>query len=272
MDVQTIAVTIASGTALGVVIWVLAKVGKALIKIAEALAAAAVVFLMIWLAIKALLWALRQTVTHWRTSLTVGGVLAWWHWWGWVSLVVTAAVVAGLLIGWRLVNLASFDAWAGRYLRAWWLRWTVYAPKLPEWLHVCGLGIKKDAAPVVVAITPLGRTLGRRRPPVRAQLPRVVGVRSGASWDEVRVRLVPGQKPEDFDDAARALASARGLSRCQVRELAANVVSIDFQRRNLLADAIACPDLDDLAGVAGASVDLRRDSGGGDPNNPDRIS
>jgi S-DNA-T family DNA segregation ATPase FtsK/SpoIIIE len=167
-------------------------------------------------------------------------------------------VTAGLLIGWRLVNLASFDAWAGRYLRAWSLRWTVYAPKLPEWLYACGLGIKQDAAPVIVAITPLGRTLGRRRPPVRAQLPKVVAVRSGASWDEVRVRLVPGQKPEDFDDAARALASARGVSRCQVRELTPNVVSIDFQRRNLLADPVACRDLDQLASVSGESVDLRR--------------
>ena len=65
---------------------------------------------------------------------------------------------------------------------------------------------------------------------MRAQLPTVLGVRSGASWDEVRVRLVPGQKPEDFDEAARALASARGVARCQVRELTPNVVSIDFFR------------------------------------------
>jgi S-DNA-T family DNA segregation ATPase FtsK/SpoIIIE len=168
------------------------------------------------------------------------------------------AVVAGTLIGWRLINLTSFDAWAGRYLRAWWLRWTVYAPKLPDWLHACGLGIRQDAAPVIVAVSPLWRGFSGRRPPMRPQLPVVVGVRSGASWDEVRVRLVPGQKPEDFDDAARALASARGVARCQVRELAPNVVSIDFQRRNLLAEPVACQDLEKLAGVAGESVDLRR--------------
>jgi S-DNA-T family DNA segregation ATPase FtsK/SpoIIIE len=35
-------------------------------------------------------------------------------------------------------------------------------------------------------------------------------------------------------------------------------VSIDFQRRNLLADPVACPDLTDLANVEGKSVDLRR--------------
>jgi S-DNA-T family DNA segregation ATPase FtsK/SpoIIIE len=83
-------------------------------------------------------------------------------------------------------------------------------------------------------------------------------VRSGASWDEVWVRLVPGQKPEDFDEVTRALASARGVTRCQARELTPNVVSIDFQRRNLLADPVSCPDLVTLAGISGGSVDLRR--------------
>jgi len=257
MDVQMIAVLTAAGAALGIVVWVLAKIGRGLIKIAEALAAAAAVIFVLWLVIKALGWAWRQTFTHWRTSLTVIAVLAWWHWWGWTSLVVISGVVAGTLTGWRLLDLRSFDAWAGRHLRSWWLRWTVYSPKLPEWLLACGLGIKQDVAPVVVALAPLGRSFrrGRRRP--EALLPRVLGVRSGASWDEVRVRLIPGQKPEDFDQTARALASARGVGRCQVRELTPNVVSIDFQRRNLLADPVACSDLAHLARFGGG-MDLRR--------------
>ena len=142
-----IALVLAGGAALGVVVWVLAKLGKALIKIAEALAAAAVVLFAVWLVIKAVVWALRQVLTHWRTSLTVLAMVAWWHWWGGASLALTAGVVAGVLTGWRLVDLASFDAWAGRHLRAWWLRWTVYAPKLPQWLHACGLSIKPDAVP-----------------------------------------------------------------------------------------------------------------------------
>jgi DNA segregation ATPase FtsK/SpoIIIE, S-DNA-T family len=258
MDALTIAMVIAGGGALGIIVWALAKVGTVLIKIAEALAAAAVVVFALWLTIKAVLWTLRQTLTHWRTSLTVVGVLAWWHWWGWPSLALTLGLVVGVLTGWRLIDLVSFDAWAGRYLRSWWLRWTLYSAKLPDWLHACGLGIKQDTAPVVVALTPLGRTLGRTRRPVRALLPTVVGVRSGASWDEVRVRLVPGQKPEDVDEATRALASARGVARCQVRELTPNVVSIDFQRRNLLADPVTCPDLATLAEIQGGAVDLRR--------------
>ncbi len=254
-----IAVVVAGLGGLGVVVWVLAKLGKALIKIAEVLAAAAVVVLALWLMVKAVVWALRQTLTHWRTSLAVVALLAWW---GWSSLVVTVGVVVGVLTGWRLVSVASFDAWAGRYLRAWSRRWAIYAPKFPDWLHACGLSVTQDAAPVVVTLSPLGRALGRSRSRsrsrVRAEIPRVVGVRSGASWDEVRVRLVPGQKPEGFDEAARALASARGVARCQVRELTPNVVSIDFQRRNLLTDPVPCPDLSTLTGIHGGAVDLRR--------------
>src|SRR5918997_1350636 len=258
MNAYLITLLMAGGAVLGVVVWVLAKLGKALITVAEALAAAAVVVFVVWLVIKAVVWALRQVLTHWRTSLTLLATVAWWHWWGWASLALTAAVVTVMFIGWRLVDLASFDAWAGRYLRAWWLRWTVYAPKLPEWLHACGLSIKPDAMPIVVTVNPLGRTLRRGRRQVTVQLPTVLGVRSGASWDEVRVRLVPGQKPEDFDEAARTLASARGVARCQVRELTPNVVSIDFQRRNLLAEPVSCPDLATLAGINGRTVDLRR--------------
>ncbi len=190
MDAYLIALVIAGGGVLGVVVWVLAKVGKALIKVAEVLAAAAVVLFAVWLVVKAGVWALRQVFDHWRTSLVLVAALAWWQWWGWASLALTAGVVAGVLTGWRLVDLASFDAWAGRHLRSWWLRWTVYSPKLPQWLHACGLSIKPDAMPMVVTVTPLGRSIRRGRNQAQARLPQLVGVRSGASWDEVRIRLV----------------------------------------------------------------------------------
>src|SRR5947199_5466623 len=108
MDAYLIALVLGGGAVLGAVVWVLAKLGKALINIAEALAAAAVVLFTVWLVIKTVVWALRQVLTHWRTSLTVLAMVAWWQWWGWASLALTAGVVAGVLTGWRLVDLASF--------------------------------------------------------------------------------------------------------------------------------------------------------------------
>jgi S-DNA-T family DNA segregation ATPase FtsK/SpoIIIE len=259
MNLAVIAALMAGGAALGVVVWVLARVGRALVKVAEALAVAAVVLAAVWLLVKAVVWALRQALTHWRTSMTLLALGAWWYAWGWASLVITTGALAVVLTTWRWGDLVSFDAWAGRYLRSWWLRWTIYSPKLPGWLHACGLTITHAAPPAVVLLTPLGRRSfhqHRRSPAVG--YPTVLGVRSGGSWDEVRVRLVAGQKPEDFDAAARALASARAVARCQVRELTPNTVSIDFQRRNLLVDLVACPDLVTLAGTPGSAVDLRR--------------
>jgi S-DNA-T family DNA segregation ATPase FtsK/SpoIIIE len=256
MGAHAIGVVILACGALGVAVWVLAKLGHLLAKVAEAVAAAAVLFLALWLAVKAVMWSLRQAVTHWRTTLTVLAVTAWCHWLGWVSLVVLVGAVAVSLAWWRLTDLGSFDRWAGRYLRAWRLRWMLYARKLPGWLHACGLSVRDDTVPVVVTVNLVGRKKIRRdQQSASVRLPVVLGVKSGPSWDEVRVRLVLGQKPEDYDEAARALASARQVARCQVREIKPNVVSIDFQRRNLLADAVACRP---LVGAPGADVDVRR--------------
>ena len=259
MEAHTIGVLLLGGAGLAVTVWVLHKIGKALITVMEALAAAAVVFVALWWLLKAAAWLLTQIVTHWRTSLTMLALATWWHCWGWLSLIITLGVITVVLVVWRCADLVSFDAWVGRWLRAWWLRWTLYAPKLPDWLHACGLSITDATTPVTVTVHLVGRTRTRRdqhQPHVR--VPKILGVRSGASWDEVRVRLVAGQKPEDFDTATRALACARRVARCQIRELTPDVVSIDFQRRNLLTTPVTCPDLTAMAHLEGGSVDLRR--------------
>jgi S-DNA-T family DNA segregation ATPase FtsK/SpoIIIE len=259
MDTRTIVMLLLGGVSLAVLVWMLHKIGKALIALFEALATIAVVFVALWGLAKATAWFVRQIVTHWRTSLSVLAVALWFQHWGWPSLAVSLGLLTVVLVGWRAMDVVSFDGWVGRWLRAWWQHWTIYAPKLPGWLHACGLSVTDITTPTVVSLNLLGRPrLRRGHPATGAQLPRVVGVKSGPSWDQVRVRLVPGQKPEDFDEAARALASARGVARCQVRELKPNVVSIDFQRRNLLADPVACSELAAMAMVEGSSVDLRR--------------
>ncbi|MBV9730421.1 MAG: hypothetical protein JO309_13650 [Pseudonocardiales bacterium] len=231
---------------------------KALIAMFEALAAMAVVFLALWWLLKALVWLFTQVVTHWRTSLTLLVLMAWWHWWGWPSLALTLSVITLLLGVWRWIDVLSLDTWAGRWLRAWWLRWTIYAPKLPDWLHACGLSISDTTTPMVT-VNLVGRNkIRRHRHQSIIRVPKILGVKSSASWDEVRVRLVTGQKPEDFDTATRALASTRGVARCQIRELTPNVISIDFQRRNLLTNPVTCPDLTAMTTLDGVSVDLRR--------------
>ncbi|MFL6126054.1 FtsK/SpoIIIE domain-containing protein [Actinophytocola sp.] len=247
------------GGGLVAVVWLLHKVGRALASFLEALATLAVVLVALWLLVKALFLVIKAAVTHWRTTL--GGIVlgTWLWWWGSLPVALTLAVVAVGLAVWRWRHPMSFEAWVGRRLRSWWLRWTLYARRLPSWLRACGLTVPDPHQPAVLVMSPLGRRkVHRQAKPRLDQVPRVVGVRSGASWDEVRIRLVSGQKPEDFDEKARELAVARAVARCQVRELSPNVVSIDFQRRNLLADTVWCCDLADLADVAGSDVDLSK--------------
>ena len=240
-------------------LWVLHKIGQFLTKVLEAAAAIAVVFLTLWLLVKGVWRTGRWLVRHWRTTITTAALLAWWHWWGWPSLAITAGVVALGLVGWRWLHRDTFEPWTGRWLRGWWWRWAVYARRMPGWLRACHLTVADPGQPVTVQVTPFRRTaVAPKVKPRRDQVPRVIGVRSGPSWDEVKVRLVPGQTPEDFDLAARALAVARGVARCQVRELAPDVVSIDYQRRDRLASIIVCRRPADLVQVSGEDVDLTR--------------
>ena len=254
-------VLVAAGA--GLLGWALHKLGTFLKDLIEALAVIAVVFLALVAVIKGLVWAVRMVIRYWRTSLTITAAAFWCGYLGWRPLAISigaVALVVGVwwLIAWRLGRLESFDALAGRRLRSWWLRWTYYAPRMPRWLRACRLTVPDNAQGVQVSVNLLRRS-GMTRPvrPRRDQTPRIIRVRSGASWDEVRVRLVAGQKPEDFDLAARELAVARQVSRCQIRELGPDVVSIDYQRRNLLATVVTAPVLDTLP-AAGAEVDLRR--------------
>ena len=257
MNAHAVGLLIVGGAGLGLLVWLLHKLGKALVAIAEIVTAAAVLFVALWWLVKAVAWLVKEIVMHPRTTSTVLVLLAWWRWLGWFSLTMAACSIAVGLISWWRIDLVSFDRWCGRFLRAWWLRWSTYQEKLPGWLHACGLIIKDDTLPVAVTVNLVGRKkIQREKQSAAVRVPKVIGVKSGPSWDEVRVRLVAGQKPEDFDEATRALASARKVARCQVREIAPNVVSIDFQRRNLLADAVTCPDLGGLADVPGSAVNL----------------
>ncbi|MGV9363686.1 FtsK/SpoIIIE domain-containing protein [Amycolatopsis sp. NPDC003731] len=263
MDAHGVMTLMAVGGGLAVLLWVLAKIGRALAGLAEMLAALAVLGMVLWGLARVVAWVVRQLVTHWRTCLTLVAAWAWWRWLGGLSLLVTLVVLGLVQLVWWRLDAVSYDQWCGRWLRSWWLRWALYGRKLPGWLTACGLVIRDASVPVDVTVSLVGRRRGKSTV-ARSQdrsagvaVPMLLSVRSGASWDEVRVRLVPGQKPEDFDDGARALAVARKVTRCQIRELEPDVVSIDFMRRDLLASPVTCLPVPDLISVDGTGVDLR---------------
>jgi DNA segregation ATPase FtsK/SpoIIIE, S-DNA-T family len=143
---------------LAAVVWLLHKLGRAL----EALAALVVALLALWLVVKTAYFMIKAAVTHWRTTLgvLVLGICLWW--WGSLPVVLAVVAVTVALGVWRWQHPATFEAWVGRRLRSWWLRWTIYGRRLPLWLRACGLTVRDPNEPVVV-VTPFGRRGMRRQ-------------------------------------------------------------------------------------------------------------
>jgi DNA segregation ATPase FtsK/SpoIIIE, S-DNA-T family len=136
-------------------------------------------------------WLLRRPVVLVALVLVVGA--------GVVEGPIVAAggmVAIGVGLGlWARLHLASFDPTAGRVLRgAWRSAWT-YGLRWRASMVFAGLGGRLDG---------------------EEWLPRVVRVRAGRYADRVRVRMVVGQQPSDWERRSDALAHAFGARSCLV--------------------------------------------------------
>ncbi|MEV6612140.1 cell division protein FtsK [Kutzneria sp. NPDC051319] len=166
--------------------------------------------------------------------VTVGWVLRAWHVLGIVGLAfVGVAALVGPVLAWRAP--VWFETWVWRWVRSWWLRWVFYAPRWESWARGCGLVIVDEATLDVTS-------------------PVITKVSTGPAWDEVRVSMAVGQKTEDYEERVRELAHARRSARCVIRELAPGVVSLDFQRRDLIAGVVPAAAI--AVELLGDAVDL----------------
>lgn len=266
MDPQVMVPLAAAGIGLPA-LWVLHKVAKGLVWLAEALAALFVLVLMVVLVVKYAVKACWFVITHWRSSLALLLGLCTWHWVGWLPTSITLGVVGVGALVWWWRGRVSFDHWIGRRLRAWWLRWTLYHPKMPRWCARLGLVAvqpettrREHTSPRIgragmtgVAAGLLG-SIGKSSGTVRIA-PRVTKVVSGASWDRVRVKLPETAVPEDWTRVARNLAQARKVERCAIHEEKPGVISVDFLRRDLL-QTVREPNWAEITAVSADAVDL----------------
>lgn len=272
MDAQTVAWLIGA-VAVGLpVLVVLHKCAQALVWLLEALAAVAVFVLLLVLVVKytgKLVWLV---LSHPRSSLALLLGLCIWHWIGWLpaSITLTLAVAGGLV--WRHYERRSFEHWIGRRLRAWWLRWTMYHPKLPRWAARLGLvavqpetSSREGARPKIARGGMAGMAaglvgaVGSSSSSAARIAPKVTRVQSGPSWDRVRVKLPQTEIPEDWAELTRALATARKVERCTVHEVPGRpgVITVDFLRRDLL-QRVGRPDWTAITAQTIEDIDLHR--------------
>ncbi|GAA1108847.1 FtsK/SpoIIIE domain-containing protein [Nocardiopsis composta] len=155
-----------------------------------------------------------------RYPLSVASVAvlvgSWWvlDWIG-PGVVSTVTVVGGL--AWRHWHPASFRRWVG----------------LRSLALVRGVWVYRRHWQPVLVVSGLAESYLERQ-----YLPRIRSVTCSEWADRVRVKLVPGTAPSDFEERTPQLAHGFAAPACRVEVLGPLDVVLEFPRRDMLADPI----------------------------------
>ncbi|MDA2809054.1 FtsK/SpoIIIE domain-containing protein [Nocardiopsis sp. RSe5-2] len=154
-----------------------------------------------------------------------------WALWDWVgpAVVCTVAVVGGLV--WRRYHRASFRRWVVLRLLG----------------LVRGIWVYRRHWQPVLVVSGLAESYLERQ-----YLPRIRSVVCSEWADRVRVKLVPGTAPSDFEERTPQLAHGFQAPACRVEVLGPLDVVLEFPRRDMLADPIGAMPVPD----GGDAVDL----------------
>ncbi|MFE5288127.1 hypothetical protein ACFRAQ_24440 [Nocardia sp. NPDC056611] len=167
------------------------------------------VFVTLW-------WALLFPMV----SLPIGAALTAGFLLGWPAGVVVAALgFAGLGL-WLALRPDSFRRWVTDRARVRFLRWFRYRRRWARMLTACKL-TEGDAGALYV--------------------PRLRTVTIGDTIDRVRVRMLPGQSPEDYHTRVVRLAHAFGARECRAIDAGPALVELVFRHGDSLAEPITLP-------------------------------
>ncbi|GAA4942897.1 FtsK/SpoIIIE domain-containing protein [Streptomonospora halophila] len=150
---------------------------------------------------------------------------------GWLGLAVLWSVLdLAALVWWRRWP-QSFKTHVARRVLATWRRFWVY---------------RRHWQPVLV-VSGLAESYLERQ-----YLPQIRGVTCSAWADRVRVKLVAGTAPAEFENRVAELAHGFGAPSCRVEVRGPRDLVLEFPRRDTLADpidALPVPDEPDLSGL-----------------------
>jgi len=175
---------------------------------------------------EAIIWAAQLARLLWRViwflirhpGLDSAVVLGWFVWSrvGWPGLVASALMIVASLTALRLLSPHWFARLVTSPARNKW-RWWSYRRRWEAVMTISGL------APMFQA---------------RIMLPVLGRVESTRYTDRVTVGLVSGQSPKQFADRAEALAHGFGAILCRVRSGRPGMITLEFIRRDSLAQVI----------------------------------
>ncbi|WP_433599130.1 hypothetical protein ACQPXH_26140 [Nocardia sp. CA-135953] len=153
-------------------------------------------------------------------SIPLGLAVAAGLFFGWpVGVVVVGVFIAGMVL-WRAKRPETFERWVSRRARRRFLTWFRYRRRWIRLMTACGLSIERGEHTLV--------------PPLRS-------VEIGESVDRLRVRMLEGHCPADWENRVEHLAHAFGAPECRAAIVGPGTVELVFRQRDSLAEPIALP-------------------------------
>ncbi|UVS76333.1 FtsK/SpoIIIE domain-containing protein [Actinokineospora sp. UTMC 2448] len=188
----------------------------------------AAAWVLVWLTAKAArsIWYYPASTVLGLVGLALYGLVGGW-WLGGLVLVLAA----GTFVWWRQDP-------HGFYRRVRWMRTELRRASLYAWQWR--------------TVTRLAGLCGEARG--REWRPKLKRTRSEWWRDRVRVRMIPGQAPEQWELRASGLAHSFRARSCRVRAVKPGVIELDLVHADPLASALPVPEL----AATDSTVDLRR--------------
>ncbi|MFG3621243.1 hypothetical protein [Nocardia sp. NPDC047654] len=179
------------------------------------------------LALLNLLWAvaigLWWLILFPMISIPLALVVTAWIVLGWpVGLAAGGVSVAGLL-AWQRARPQMFERWVTQRARTRFLTWHRYRRRWATLMKACHLSIDRGD---------------------RTFIPRLLGVQIGPATDRVRVRMLEGHCPADFENRVTHLAHAFGALDCRATITGPGTVELAFRHSDALAQTITLPRVD----------------------------
>ncbi|MCX4095061.1 hypothetical protein [Nocardia sp. alder85J] len=140
--------------------------------------------------------------------------------WGWPAAAAVVGVSTAGLIFWRWTRPEMFRRWVTGRARTRFLVWWRYRRRWNTHLHACGLTIEHA---------------GIARVPVLQQTTIATAV------DVLRVRMLPGQCPADYENRVEHLAHAFGATECRATITGPALVQLVMRRGDTLANPTRIP-------------------------------
>ncbi|WP_067833351.1 hypothetical protein [Nocardia lijiangensis] len=137
---------------------------------------------------------------------------------------VAAAVVVGVfaagMVLWRRRSPETFERWITTRAKHRFLTWLRYRRRWARLMTACHLTVTTDD---------------------RTATPRLLAVQIGDSVDRVRVRMLPGHCPADWENRVEHLAHAFGVLECRARIVGPSTVELAFRHQDSLAKPVTLP-------------------------------